>query len=379
VTGDQLINAGFNPDRGIIVGGFPCQDLSVAGKRAGLDGARSGLFWEICRLLDETKARYFILENVPGLLSSNNGRDMGAVVGALVERGYGVSYRVLDAQHFGVAQRRRRVFIVGSLGGHWGTSSEILDLRQGRRGHLEASFKTGQDVASALTGRLGTGGPDDNTAQANHLIPTVFYGNRVADIRVQDDKVNTLQARMGTGGNNMPMVASVHPIQGNLESVLAEQRERLAQDILHAAEVMSRFDEYGPFDIEIMEYAASVVRGGQEPPVTSSAIGFSSGQGSASYGLGITQEGTPPLKANAGGNSVPAVQYASTVRRLTPTECERLQGFPDGWTSERYDFKKNAVIAQADSNRYKQMGNAVAVPVVQWIISRLVEVDRDQA
>lgn len=116
VTGEQLRDAGFDGDNGIIVGGFPCQDLSVAGRRAGLEGARSGLFWQICRLLDETKAKFFVLENVPGLLSSNDGRDMGAVIGALVDRGYGVAYRILDAQHFGVAQRRRRVFIVGSLG-----------------------------------------------------------------------------------------------------------------------------------------------------------------------------------------------------------------------------------------------------------------------
>ena len=116
VTGEQLISAGFNPDNGIITGGFPCQDLSVAGKRAGLAGKRSGLFWEICRLLDETGAQNFILENVPGLLSSNNGRDMAAVLEALVQRGYRVGWRVLDAQYFGVPQRRKRVFIVGCLG-----------------------------------------------------------------------------------------------------------------------------------------------------------------------------------------------------------------------------------------------------------------------
>jgi DNA (cytosine-5)-methyltransferase 1 len=84
VTGEQLINAGFDPRNGIITGGFPCQDLSMAGKRAGLGGARSGLFWEICRLLDETKAQNFILENVPGLLSSNQGKDMATVLEALV-------------------------------------------------------------------------------------------------------------------------------------------------------------------------------------------------------------------------------------------------------------------------------------------------------
>jgi DNA (cytosine-5)-methyltransferase 1 len=141
VTGDQLRELGFDGNDGIIVGGFPCQDLSVAGKRAGLGGARSGLFWEICRILDETKAKWFVLENVPGLLSSQSGADMGAVLGALVERGYGVAYRILDAQHFGVPQRRRRVFIVGCLGDDGRAPAEVLSLIEGMRGNLETSNK----------------------------------------------------------------------------------------------------------------------------------------------------------------------------------------------------------------------------------------------
>jgi DNA (cytosine-5)-methyltransferase 1 len=139
VTGEQLRAAGFNPIGGIITGGFPCQDLSVAGKRAGLAGKRSGLFWEICRLLDETGSQTFILENVPGLLSSNNGRDMAVVVQALVERGYRIAWRVFDAQYFGVPQRRRRVFIVGCLGDSGQSPQEILAIAEGRAGYLEKS------------------------------------------------------------------------------------------------------------------------------------------------------------------------------------------------------------------------------------------------
>ena len=149
VTGEQLIAAGFIPERGIITGGFPCQDLSVAGKRAGLGGARSGLFWQICRLLDETRAQNFILENVPGLLSSNNGKDMACVLEALVERGYRIAYRVLDAQHFGVPQRRRRVFIVGCLGDTGRSPEEILAVAEGRAGHL-AQIEQGKRSATDL-------------------------------------------------------------------------------------------------------------------------------------------------------------------------------------------------------------------------------------
>lgn len=149
VTGEQLRAAGFNPTNGIITGGFPCQDLSVAGKRAGLAGKRSGLFWEICRLLDETRTQTFILENVPGLLSSNNGRDMAVVIEALVERGYCIAWRVLDAQYFGVPQRRRRVFIVGCLGDSGRSPEEILSIAEGRTRYLEKSNAKRKDTAGA--------------------------------------------------------------------------------------------------------------------------------------------------------------------------------------------------------------------------------------
>jgi DNA (cytosine-5)-methyltransferase 1 len=152
VTGNDLLRAGFIPERGIITGGFPCQDLSVAGKRAGLAGGRSGLFWEICRLLDDLHPKYFILENVPGLLSSNGGRDMGTVVGALAELGYGIAYRVLDAQNFGVPQRRRRVFIVGCLGDSGAAPAEILAISEGLFGDSQTSQPKGQET----TGAAGT-------------------------------------------------------------------------------------------------------------------------------------------------------------------------------------------------------------------------------
>ena len=147
VTGEQLQAVGFDPSDGIICGGFPCQDLSVAGKRAGLAGRRSGLFFEIVRLLDDLQPRWTILENVPGLLSSNGGRDMGTVIGALGDSGYGVSYRVLDAQHFGVPQRRRRVFIVGCLGDNGSASAEVLAFNEGVRGGAAPSDTAGTELA----------------------------------------------------------------------------------------------------------------------------------------------------------------------------------------------------------------------------------------
>jgi DNA (cytosine-5)-methyltransferase 1 len=296
VTGEQLINAGFNPRNGIITGGFPCQDLSVAGKRAGLAGNRSGLFWEICRLLDETKAQYFILENVPGLLSSNSGADMGVVISALAERGYGLAYRVLDAQYFGVPQRRRRVFIVGCLGNNGGTPAEILSIAEGRAGYIEKDRKTRESITPTI---------DHSLAEDSELV--LFAPHRADGARIQNKTVNTLAAYMGTGGNNVPMVAYS----------------------MHGA-MIGRNDQAGP------------------------------------KGSGFFDENEPSYTLTSSSQArhgvVTVAEKESMVRRLTPLECERLQGFPDGWTE-----------GQTDGHRYKQLGNAVAVPVVEWIISRMVE------
>ena len=157
VKGEDLINAGFTPSTGIITGGFPCQDLSVAGKRAGLAGARSGLFWEIARLVEETQTEYFILENVPGLLSSNAGKDFGVVLGTMADLGYSVGWRVLDAQHFGVPQRRRRVFIVGRRATSGGVA-EILVKSEGLRRDPSTSKQAGQGTTGSTQESFGQTG-----------------------------------------------------------------------------------------------------------------------------------------------------------------------------------------------------------------------------
>ena len=382
VTGEQLINAGFDPRNGIITGGFPCQDLSVAGKRAGLAGNRSGLFWEICRLLDETKTQYFILENVPGLLSSSNGADMGVVISALAQRGYGLAYRVLDAQHFGVPQRRRRVFIVGSLGDNGRTPAEILSIAEGRSRYLEAGGKSRKSSTTAANGSPTTVGTllardhkgiDQISVEENKLVlfeqaipfsPAsfasysqnddvsatlragggdlgggsetllVFDPHRSDGVRLQGETVNTLTSMMGTGGNNVPMVA--YPMHGAM---------------------VGRKETAGPNGSGFLDE--------NDPSYTLTA------SSQARHGVVIafdsynhtTSETNQTLRAGTDLDKQGTVLQNSMVRRLTPLECERLQGFPDHWTE-----------GQTDGHRYKQLGNAVAVPVVQWIIERLVKV-----
>jgi len=160
----------------------------------------------------------------------------------------------------------------------------------------------------------------------------IFYGNRVDDIRMQGDVINTLQARMGTGGGNMPMAC--YPIQGS----------QIGRDDKNGPQGSGVGKEDGPmFTVNTTDRHA---------------VSFYSTDG----GFGAKDDNLAP-STKVGG--VTAMATISVVRRLTPTECERLQGFPDGWTE-----------GQADSHRYKQMGNAVAVPVVEWIMERLVEHDR---
>ena len=155
VKGSDLIATGFKPDRGIITGGFPCQDLSVAGKRRGLAGERSGLFWEIARLIEETQTEWFILENVPGLLTSNKGRDFGVVIGTMADIGYSLAWRVLDAQHFGVPQRRRRVFIVGRRTGDGLSAAEVLFKSEGLRRNTTQSKPQGKDTTTSTARSFG--------------------------------------------------------------------------------------------------------------------------------------------------------------------------------------------------------------------------------
>jgi DNA (cytosine-5)-methyltransferase 1 len=206
VKGSDLIAAGFKPNRGIITGGFPCQDLSVAGKRRGLAGERSGLFWEIARLIEETKTEWFILENVPGLLTSNKGRDFGVVIGTMADLGYSLAWRVLDAQHFGVPQRRRRVFIVGRRAGDGLSAAEVLFKSEGLRRNTTQSKQTGQDTTSSTTRsvNLASGKTIANTipAELYHHGSVVNQDANNGHVVIENPIVGTLQARDYKGVGN---------------------------------------------------------------------------------------------------------------------------------------------------------------------------------
>ena len=422
VTGDELRAAGFISDGGIITGGFPCQDLSVAGKRAGFTGKRSSLFYEIARIADETQAEWLVLENVPGLLTSQRGADMGAVIGTLADLGYVGSWRVLDAQHFGVPQRRRRVFIVARRAGDPTSCAEILFEPTSLRGNPASSRASGQET----TGGAGEGAEiagaltanefkcDLNKAQSGHL--TIGFSHKQGlDAQPSTNLFPTLRA--GGGGHAVmePEPVIVGPLtalgmanakgtettdshhyvleptlnqfdQGDSRTVVAivEPYQKVVGTIAAGAHPGSYNGQDAYNDMFIVEPIAvqgSVIGrsdaagpGGKghgeegDPMFTLNttdrhAVAYPIQDGreieKSQNGIGVGDEGNPAYTIDTTGAQSVAT---GTVRRLTPTECERLQGFPDGWTE-----------GQADSHRYKQMGNAVAVPVVEWIINRLVE------
>ena len=208
VKGSDLIDAGFRASGGIITGGFPCQDLSVAGKRAGLAGERSGLFWHAARLVEETQSEWFIIENVPGLLSSNGGKDFGIVLRTMAELGYSVAWRILDAQYFGVPQRRRRVFIVGRRASEHGPA-EVLFKSEGLRRDTTQSQQARQDITRTTTTgagspMLGSGKPIANTipAELYHHGTVVNQDANNGHVVVYSDQVGTLQARDYKGVGN---------------------------------------------------------------------------------------------------------------------------------------------------------------------------------
>lgn len=362
--------------------GSPCQDLSVAGKRSGLDGERSGLYFEGIRIIKEMRdatngeyPKWAIWENVPGALTSNKGEDFAEVLNQMANIGaLAIEWHILDAQWFGVPQRRRRVFVIAC----WDSSAigrsngKILSVPEDSSGNIKKSRKKGKQNSRAFKNGIGEsiwygqtghakwaeGGitlaatdykrpernvilepfvktkraqnADDNESWIDNAVaPTlnafdntgdsratvlVVDGTRVSDLRIYDDGiVPTLKHRMGTGGGQVPLVGiseSAIPIQGT---------------------IIGRSDTAGP-----------------------QGKGYGD-EGDPSYTLDtISQHGvmTPEL----------------ILRRLTPIECERLMGFPDNHTAVDFSGKKIA-----DTNRYKMCGNAIASPVAEWIGKQLKE------
>jgi len=325
----------------VLVGGTPCQSFSIAGLRGGLNDPRGNLMLTYLAIADRYRPEWLVWENVPGVLSSNRGKDFGTFLGALGQLGYGFAYRILDAQYFGVPQRRRRVFVVANLR-DWRRAAAVLFERESLRGDSPPSREAREDVAGAVTRRIDCGGVNSEGGDG-HLVAHSLRGE---GFDASEDGTgrgtplipllaNPLTARMHKGINTtcdegQTMVAFNHNAQaGQLPSA---GRDTTLNDGLTRSQ--------------------------------GAAVAFSGGNSSGSRGIGYTEEGTPPLRSGASGtNQVPTMQHGAQVRRLTPRECERLQGFPDDYT---------LLPGKApDGPRYKALGNSMAVPVMRWIGQRI--------
>lgn len=354
VTADELRATGFVPERGILTAGWPCQGNSVAGARKGLADPRSGLWSHVVRLLDELHPRWFLGENVPGLLSVTDGEDFGRVLQDMADLGMGYAYRVLDAQHFGVPQRRRRVFLVGHLGSAGAAPVEVLFEPEGGGGNPPSRGTPGQDVAATLT--RGTSGAGVS-----------------APGRRQEDDVNLVVSTLQGGGRRGHRVdaesATLSPFDLGSDSRAVELDQGAELEIGQPGAPSHSLRTPGGGSSHAM--VAVTATGAKTHTLTSEGADASedgAGRGTPVIAFHMTQDPisgdvVPAMGRKSGGNGV---QTEAAVRRLTPLECERLQGFPDNWTATSNGKP------QADSARYRQMGNAVAVPCVEWIVRRIV-------
>ena len=291
----------INEPVNLLVGGTPCQSFSVAGLRKGLEDPRGNLMLTYLGIAEKFKPKWLLWENVPGVLSSNGGEDFACLLKGMAELGYGFAYRVLDAQHFGVPQRRRRVFVVGCLG-DWRSAAKVLFESESLQGDITPSRKDGKEIANCLKASPSSYSSFNPARSEGNAVITksvsvigvdTYNGTESGDIAV------TMTAAGGSSTHSGPkvMVNNLQPFKETADCL------------------------------------------------------------TASYGTKWNGN------ASATNGSLFAKQNMR-VRRLTPMECERLQGFPNNYTNTP---------TSSDTTRYKALGNSMAVPVMKWIGQRINE------
>ena len=415
----------------LLVGGTPCQSFSVAGLRGGLADPRGNLMLGFLALADAKKPRWIVWENVPGVLSSNGGKDFATFLGALGKLGYGFAYRVLDAQYFGVAQRRRRVFVVGYLG-DWRPAAAVLFERESLSGDSKPSRKKGKETptnaeggvgessdVSCLGGNIspcvtskwkkGYGGPSGSDETGNMVYEQVAQpialaskqysqniGNNIANPLLADDykepKVvaqpisiaeNTIGRQPMNGGNgdgfteDGPMYTlNATGVHGVAQPIAAH---KVSPTITAKMQGMSGWAPYNETEhlVPVAQPIAVDCFNQTINEKTTQTIG-SSASDVNHYGAVLEQKSVGALCARdykgVGSQYVDEGKVITSpvtmaIRRLTPKECERLQGFPDDWT--KIPYRNKPADQCPDGPRYKACGNSMAVPVMRWIGERI--------
>lgn len=373
----------------LVVGGSPCQSFSVAGRREGLAG-ESGLMYEYIRAVRELSPAYFVWENVPGAFSSEEGEAFRQLLNEMDELGYGIAWRVLDAQFFGVAQRRRRVFVVGVLG-DVAAPAEVLFEPEGLEWDLPSCKDKRKELADAA--RSGDGGADGMDEGFVGLRCNVS-GSSGAD-RVQAVCMASGQANAEVGYDVCPTIAArQHKDPPIVIDRAAYNQGRNAKYDPHieATETMDTLVARGPHAVCCTQYGPEIAGtlaarhdgspcADRGPNVvcfaqnTRDEVRLVGGDGSMTGALcanpGVKQQNYVMQAAEIDHGAV--WRWPWIVRRLTPRECERLQGFPDDWT--RIPYRGKPAEQCPDGPRYSALGNSMAVPVMRWIGERIARVD----
>ncbi len=362
----------------LLVGGTPCQSFSVAGLRAGLDDPRGNLMLEFGALAKRLHPKWLVWENVPGVLSSNGGKDFATFLAMLGELGYGFAYRVLDAQYFGVPQRRRRVFVIGCLG-DFGSAAAVLFERNSLQGNSTQSKGKGQEVTGTLTRGFGDRGLDlDQIAGSG------------GDITASGKKTfGTLMANCGTKqwlGNQEALSGDYHilqpialagntigrqPLNGGNGNGYDESgvSYTLTKTDVHAVAVLP-FDTTqitSPLNGNNPKYGDPCHPLAKTAHAPAIAHAFKVRGGCEGGGKGYLGQDEQAFTLSTGADQ--QLFHKMQVRRLMPIECERLQGFRDDFTN---------IPGASDSTRYKALGNSMAVPVMKWIGERIDMVEQMQ-
>jgi DNA (cytosine-5)-methyltransferase 1 len=413
---------GYGPVN-LLVGGTPCQSFSVAGLRGGLADPRGNLALRFVQLAAVMQPKWIVWENVPGVLSSGKGRDFGTFLGALGELGYGFAYRVLDAQWFGVAQRRRRVFVVGHLG-DWRRAAAVLFERESVFGNPPTRGKAGQGSASGFADGSSGGlakplgshalskgrGPDlDNTTYVafaqNQREEVRDLGDCSTALNLQGTHQQTFLATPYTKskraqsttddetwvpGEVSPTMSCFDQGDTRATTVVAFTTEQTPKFKHDCALTMTKQPPSGGGQPQCVAFANRTRDGVKVPEVMPDGIVpalTNLGDGGRSDAVNVCADQPVQVQWASGGGQTenPTMQalranaehnyqflrQAMAVRRLTPRECERLQGFPDDYTLVEYR-KKPA----ADGPRYRALGNSMAVPVMRWLGERIAAVER---
>jgi DNA (cytosine-5)-methyltransferase 1 len=362
----------------LLCGGTPCQSFSLAGLRKGISDPRGNLMLTYGAIAARYRPRWLVWENVPGVLSSNEGGDFGSFLGLLGQLGYGFAYRVLDAQFFGVPQRRRRVFVVGCLG-DWRAAAAVLFERHSLSGHPAPSRKAGQVVTPTIRAVAPNGGAGHGARSGDSkdelIVPVaraLTTSNQRIDAETETETFVVSQTlaggarrRGGYSHDDVPMVALALTGEGFDAS----------------EDGTGRGTPLVPVAVDIRNGMLAA----DGPTQTMQAAGLGTERGGNPNAMPHVMAYTPQIAAtmvarssrgggqtNSPGHQADSelIARGTQVRRLTPRECERLQGFPDDYTLIQHRGKP-----AADGPRYKALGNSWAVPCARWIGNRIASVD----